>query len=66
METHSSILQIHGFTEEIDPDRGLICVVEAVIHETSNQGSFANWNIISINPKLIFQKKYYFYKFACY
>jgi len=40
LQTHGAILQVHGLREEVNSDRRLVRVVEAVVHEASDQRGF--------------------------
>ena len=41
-EPHRPVLEVHGLREEVDPDRGLVGVVERVVHEPGDEGRLAD------------------------
>lgn len=42
LKANRPVLQVHGLGEEIDTDRGLVGVVETVIHEPGDERGLAN------------------------
>ena len=42
--TNRSVLEVHGFREEVDADGGLVGVVEAIVHEAGDERRLADCN----------------------
>ena len=42
--TNRSVLEVHGFREEVDADGGLVGVVEAIVQEAGDERRLADCN----------------------